>query len=74
MDDMVLVECVEPPTQPHEPKKVLDYHNSHTQHHVCPNKPKDRPMEGSTWENTSVMWKRHSNFIFKDKNSSTRGE
>ena len=35
VDDMVLVEYVEPPTQPHEAKKVLDYHDLHTQHHVC---------------------------------------
>ena len=35
VDDIVLVEYVEPPTQPHELEKELDYHNLHTQHHVC---------------------------------------
>ena len=34
VDDTVLVEYVKPPTQPHEPKKVLDYHDLHTRHQV----------------------------------------
>ena len=77
VDDMVLVEYVEPPTQSHELEKVLDYHDLHSQYHVCQQtliKWKDKLKEDSTWKNISIMWKRISTFVFEDKNSSTRGE
>ena len=77
MDPGVLVEYMEPPIQPHEPKKVLDYHDLRTRHHVRRQvlvKWKDRPNESSTWENISALNKRFPNFVFEDKNSSKRGE
>ena len=58
MDDSVLVEYVEPLILPHEPERVLDYHMLRTRHQVRKQaliKWKDRPEEGSTWENISVL-------------------
>ena len=72
-----LVEYTKPPVQPHEPEKVLDYHDLSTRNHVCCQvlvKWKDRPNEGSTWENISTLKKRFPTFVFEDENSSKRGE
>ena len=38
MDTSVFVEYIEPPVEPHEPKKILDCHELRTCHHVCHNK------------------------------------
>ena len=72
-----LVEYTEPPIQPHEPEKILDYHDLRTRNHVRRQvlvKWKDRPNEGSTWENISTLKKRFPTFVFEDENSSKRGE
>ena len=77
VDTGVLVDYIEPPVQPHEPERILDYHEQRTRHHVRKQalvKWKDRPEEGSTWENISVLKKRFPTFVFEDENSSTRGE
>ena len=77
VDHGVLVEYTEPPVQPHEPEKILDYHDLRTRNHVRRQvlvKWKDRPNEGSTWENISTLKKRFPTFVFEDENSSKRGE
>ena len=77
VDDSILVDYVEPPVLPHEPERVLDYHMLRTRHHVQKQaliKWKDRPEEGSTWENISVMRKRFPTFVFEDENFFQRGE
>ena len=77
VDTGVLVDYIEPPVQPHEPERILDYHEQRTRHHVRKQalvKWKDRHEEGSTWENISVLKKRFPTFFFEDENSSTRGE
>ena len=76
VDDSVLVEYVESPILPHEPKRVLDYHMLRTRHQVQKQaliKWKDRPEEGSTWENISVLRTRFATFVFEDKNFFQRG-
>lgn len=53
VDIEVLVDLVEPPSLPHEPKQILDTQEKRTRHSVrreCLVKWKDRPEEGSTWE------------------------
>ena len=59
VDTGVLVEYIEPPVEPHEPEKILDHHELRTRHHVRNKqvlvKWKDRPDEGSTWENASTI-------------------
>ena len=77
VDPGILVEYTEPPVQPHEPEKVLDFHELRTRNHVRRQvlvKWKDRPDEGSTWENISTLKKRFPTFVFADENSSRRGE
>ena len=58
VDTSVLVDFIEPPVQPHEPERILDFHEKLTRHHVR-NKSlvrwKDKPEEGSTWENISIL-------------------
>ena len=34
---------------------------------------KDRPEEGSTWENVSMLRKRFPTFVFEDENDSFQG-
>ncbi|RYA67921.1 hypothetical protein DD598_26425 [Enterobacter cloacae complex sp. 2DZ2F16B1] len=68
-----MVDYIEPPTLTHEPEHVLDYHELRTQHHVRQQaliKWKDRPEEGATWENISVLKKKFPIFVFEDENSS----
>ena len=77
VDTGVLVEYIEPPTEPHEREKILDHHELRTRHHVRKQvlvKWKDRPDEGSTWENVSTLRKRFPQFVFEDQNSLKRGE
>ena len=77
VDNDVLVDLIEPPVQPHEPERILDYHEQRTRHHVRKQalvKWKDRPEEGSTWENISVLRKTFPTFVFEDENASPRGE
>ena len=77
MELCVLVEYIEPPVEPHDPKKILDGHELCTCHHICKQvliKWKDRPAKGSTWENASIIRKRFPQFVFKDKNSFKGGE
>ena len=77
IDSGVLVEYTKPAILTHEPEKILDYHDLRTRHHVRRQvlvKWKDRPDEGSTWENISTLRKRFPNFVFADENSSKRGE
>ena len=77
VDTGVLVEYIEPPVEPHEPKKILDHHELRTRHHVRKQvlvKWKDRPDKGSTWEYASTLRKRFPQFVFEDKNSLKRGE
>ena len=77
LDDTILVDFVEPPTQSHESKRVLDYHNLQTRQHIRRQaliKWKDCSKDDFTWENISVLWKRYPTFVFEDKNSSIRGE
>ena len=72
MDTGVLVEYTEPPVEPHEPERILDHHELRTHNHICKQflfNWKDRPDEGSTWENTSILRKRFPQFVFEDKNS-----
>ena len=74
VDDSVLVEYVEPPILPHEPERVLDYHMLRTRHQVWKQaliKCKDRPEEGSTWENISVLRKCLPTCVLEDKNDSS---
>ena len=33
VDHGILVEYIEPPISPHEPEKILDYHDLRTRHH-----------------------------------------
>ena len=64
-------------TQPHEPKRVLDYHNLQTPQHVRRQalvKWKDHSEDDSTWENISVLRKRFPTFVFEEENSSMRRE
>ena len=68
----ILIEYTKPPFLPHEPKKILDYHDLRTRQVLI--KWKDRPNKGSTWENISTLKKQFPTFVFKDENSSTRGE
>ena len=73
VDTGVLVEYIEPPVEPHEPEKILDHHELRTRHHIRKQvlvKWKDRPDEGSTWENVSTLRKRFPAFVFEDENSS----
>ena len=77
IDPGVLVEYTETLVQPHECERILDYHDLRTRNHVCRQvliKWKDRPDEGSTWENISTLKRWFPNFVFEDKNSSKRGE
>ena len=77
VDPGILVEYTESPVQPHEPERILDSHELRTRHHVRHQvlvKWKDRPDEGSTWENISTLKKRFPTFVFADENSSKRGE
>ena len=77
VDTSVLVDFMESLVQPHEPERILDFHERPTRHHVRTHtlvKWKDRPEEGSTWENISVLTKRFLTFVFTDENSSIRGE
>ena len=72
VDNGVLVDFIEPPVLPHEPERILDYHEQQTRHHVRRQalvKWKDRPEEGSTWENISVLKKRFPTFVFEDENN-----
>ena len=65
----------EPSVLPHEPERILDYHEQRTRHHVRRQalvKWKDRPEEGSTWENVTVLRKRFPTFVFEDENQSPR--
>ena len=60
------VEHIEPPVEPHEPKKILDSHELCACHHICKQvlvNWKDRPDKGSTWENTSTLQKRFPLFF-----------
>ena len=71
-----MVEFSMPPSQLHEPKKILDCHELHTHHHVCCQvlvKWNDRLDKRNTWENISTLCKRLFSFVFEDKNSSLRG-
>ena len=77
MDVGILVEFTNPSSQSHEPAKVLDRHELHTCNHICCQvlvKWKDKIDKGSFWENISILRKRFLNFIFEDKNSSSRRE
>ena len=68
----ILVEYTEPPMQPHEPERVLDFHELRTRHHVCRQvlvNWKDHPDEGSTWENISTLKKRFPTFVFAEETS-----
>ena len=76
VDPGILVEYTESPVQPHEPERILDSHELRTRHHIRHQvlvKWKDRPDEGSTWENISTLKKRFPTFVFTNKNSSKRG-
>ena len=76
VDTGILVEYIEPSVEPHEPEKILDHHELRTRHHVRKQvlvKWKDRPDEGSTWENVSTLRKRFPQFVFEDENSLKRG-
>ena len=76
VDPGLLVEYTEPPVQPHEPEKVLDLHELRTRNHVRRQvlvKWKDRPDEGSTWENISTLKKQFPTFVFEDENSFLEG-
>ena len=67
MDTGVLVEYTKPHVEPHEPERILDHHELCTRNHICKQvlvKWKDRPDEGSTWENTSTLRKRFPRFVF----------
>ena len=35
VDMGVLVDYIEPPVEPHEPKRILDHHELCTRHHIC---------------------------------------
>ena len=71
VDFGILVEYIEPPVHPHEPKKVLVFHESCLRQVLV--KWKDRHDEGSTWENISTLKKRFPNFVFEDENSFEKG-
>ena len=76
VDTGVLVDIIEPPSVPHEPECILDMHEQRTRHNVRQQvlvKWKDRPEEGSTWENVSVLKKRFPSFVFEDENIFSRG-
>ena len=34
VDHSILVDYIEPPSLPHEPERILDYHDLRTRHHV----------------------------------------
>ena len=77
VDTGVLIEYKEPPMEPHEPERILDHHELCTRNHICQQvlvKWKDRLDKGSTWENSSTLQKRFTQFVFKDENSFKRGE
>ena len=77
MDNDVLVYLIEPPIQLHELERIFDYHEQRTRHHVRKEalvKWEDRPKEGSTWENISVLRKTFPTFVFEDEIASPRGE
>ena len=61
VDPSVLVEYTKPPVEPHELERILDHHELRTRNHIRKQvlvKWKDRPDEGSTWENASTILKR----------------
>ena len=56
----MLVDVIETPSVPHEPEHIMDTHELHTRHHVRRQvlfKWLDRPEEGSTRENVSMIKK-----------------
>ena len=72
IDSGILVDYEEPAVLPHEPEKVLDTHDLRTRHLIRRQvlvKWKDRPYEGSTWENITTLRKRFPSFVFEDENS-----
>ena len=72
IDFSILVDYEEPHVLPHELEKVLDTHDLRTRHHIQRQvlvKWKDRPYEGSTWENITTLCKRFPSFVFEDKKS-----
>ena len=57
---LLLFDYEEPQVLPHKPEKVLDTHDLRTRHHIRWQvlvKWKDRPYEGSTWENITTVRK-----------------
>ena len=76
MDDLVLVEYVEPQHHLMRQKRYFIIHMLHSLQQVWKQaliKWKDRPEEGSTWENTSVLRKCFPTFVFADENFLQRG-
>ena len=76
VDTRVLVDKIEPPSVPHEPECILDRHEKRTRHYARQQmlvKWKNRPDEGSTWENVSVLKKCFPSFVFEGENNFSRG-
>ena len=73
----ILVSYTKPLVQPHEPEKILDFHELRTQNHARHQvlvKWKDMPDARSTWENISTLKKQFPTSFFAEKKSSFRGE
>ena len=69
----VLVELIEPPSAPHEPKRILDFRDRRTRHSVYKEalvKWKDTEDEASTWERINMLRQKYPHFVFADENSS----
>ena len=76
VDPGIIVEYEEPLVQPHEPERVLDTHDLRTRHNIRRQvlvKWKDRPDEGSTWENITTLRKHFSSFVSRTKTLSEGG-
>ncbi|MCO5600100.1 hypothetical protein L7F22_054208 [Adiantum nelumboides] len=72
----ILLDFIEHPNLPHEPKRILNSHDLCTRNHVRHQvlvKWKGCSKEGATWENVSTLMKRFPSFVFEDKNASPRG-
>ena len=69
----VLVELIEPPAAPHEPKRVLGFRDRCTRHIVYKEalvKWTDLDEEASTWGRITMLGQKYPQFVFEDENSS----
>ena len=72
----VLVELIEPPSAPHEPKRILGFRDRRTSHSVFKEalvKWKDFEDKAFTWEQIHMLRQKYPHFIFADENSCEGG-